>query len=85
MPMYVLPFVCSGESYAGIYVPTLAENIMIGNEKNVSDINLAGFMVGETKGASPLWYFMCMHSPPSSLCYRTTSLHVTSNQSFLYP
>jgi carboxypeptidase C (cathepsin A) len=40
------PFFVSGESYAGIYVPTLVEQIMIHNGAGDSNINLIGFMVG---------------------------------------
>jgi carboxypeptidase C (cathepsin A) len=37
----------SGESYAGIYVPTLVNTIRVMNERATSDqqINLKGFMV----------------------------------------
>ena len=41
-----LDFYIAGESYAGIYVPTLANAIRVGNEAGVSSINLVGFMVG---------------------------------------
>jgi len=41
------PFYVSGESYAGIYVPTLARQIMWGNKQNPSTaINLKGILVG---------------------------------------
>jgi len=39
-------FYVSGESYAGIYVPTLVEQIMIHNGEGDSKIPLKGFMVG---------------------------------------
>jgi len=41
------PFFVSGESYAGVYVPTLVQQIYLGNQggKNPK-INLEGFMVG---------------------------------------
>ncbi|KAL5463745.1 hypothetical protein EMCRGX_G032672 [Ephydatia muelleri] len=39
-------FYVSGESYAGIYVPTLVNLIRIMNEQGASNINLKGFMVG---------------------------------------
>jgi len=40
------PFYVSGESYAGVYVPMLVEQIMIHNEAKDSNINLVGFLVG---------------------------------------
>jgi len=39
-------FYIAGESYAGIYVPMLAERVTEGNQKGQSNINLKGFMVG---------------------------------------
>ncbi len=40
-------FYVSGESYAGVYVPTLVEQIMIHNDARIGlPINLKGFMVG---------------------------------------
>jgi len=40
------PFFVTGESYAGVYVPTLVEQIMIHNNNGQSSINLIGFAVG---------------------------------------
>ncbi len=37
--------VCSGESYAGIYVPTLVDYISKHNNQPSNMINLKGFMV----------------------------------------
>ena len=43
--MYALMCI-SGESYAGIYVPTLVDTIRVMNPKTTTDkINLKGFMV----------------------------------------
>lgn len=39
-------FYISGESYAGIYVPTLANRIVQGNRAGQSNINLVGIAVG---------------------------------------
>lgn len=39
-------FYISGESYAGVYVPTLVEQVMINNDAGVSSIPLKGFLVG---------------------------------------
>lgn len=39
-------FFVSGESYAGVYVPTLVEQIMIHNDAGDSNIPLEGFLVG---------------------------------------
>eukprot|EP00118_Oscarella_pearsei_P028674 m.2674 g.2674 ORF g.2674 m.2674 type:complete len:460 (+) comp8839_c0_seq1:55-1434(+) len=39
-------FYISGESYAGIYIPTLADLVRINNEKGATDINLKGLLVG---------------------------------------
>jgi serine carboxypeptidase-like clade 1 len=36
----------SGESFAGIYVPTLANRIVTGNQRGESNINLVGIAVG---------------------------------------
>ena len=35
----------SGESYAGIYVPTLVDTIRVMNQQTSDKINLKGFMV----------------------------------------
>jgi len=41
------PFFIAGESYAGVYVPTLAQQVVIGNQNNVQPhINLQGILVG---------------------------------------
>eukprot|EP00823_Brevimastigomonas_motovehiculus_P006481 TRINITY_DN5372_c0_g1_i1.p1 TRINITY_DN5372_c0_g1~~TRINITY_DN5372_c0_g1_i1.p1 ORF type:complete len:462 (+),score=79.03 TRINITY_DN5372_c0_g1_i1:33-1418(+) len=40
------PFYISGESYAGIYIPTLANAIVEHNKKGDSKINLKGVLVG---------------------------------------
>jgi len=41
------PFFVAGESYAGVYVPTLVQQIMEGNQGGQNPkINLEGFMVG---------------------------------------
>jgi carboxypeptidase C (cathepsin A) len=39
-------FFIAGESYAGVYVPTLANAIRVNNAQGLSKINLKGFMVG---------------------------------------
>jgi len=39
-------FYISGESYAGIYVPTLAQQVMFGNSNPNTYINLKGILVG---------------------------------------
>jgi len=39
-------FYISGESYAGIYVPTLAQQVMFGNQEPNTFINLKGILVG---------------------------------------
>jgi len=44
MQLFLLP--CSGESYAGIYIPMLVNTIRIMNQQNTTHhINLKGFMV----------------------------------------
>ena len=40
-------FFLTGESYAGIYVPTLARAILTDNSKEAASINLAGWAVGD--------------------------------------
>ena len=46
-PEYVKSdFYITGESYAGIYIPTLADRIRLGNQGGQSAINLLGFAVG---------------------------------------
>jgi carboxypeptidase C (cathepsin A) len=39
-------FFITGESYAGIYVPTLAQQVVLGNAAGKSSINLRGIAVG---------------------------------------
>jgi serine carboxypeptidase-like clade 1 len=39
-------FFIAGESYAGIYVPTLAQKILEGNQNGGLKIRLEGIMVG---------------------------------------
>jgi len=40
-------FYIAGESYAGIYVPTLAQQVMLGNQQNpATKINMKGILVG---------------------------------------
>eukprot|EP00118_Oscarella_pearsei_P016108 m.151064 g.151064 ORF g.151064 m.151064 type:complete len:461 (+) comp38566_c0_seq1:151-1533(+) len=39
-------FYISGESYAGIYIPMLADLVRINNEKRITNINLKGLLVG---------------------------------------
>lgn len=39
-------FYIAGESYAGIYIPTLVDTIRIMNQNATDNINLKGFMVG---------------------------------------
>lgn len=39
-------FYISGESYAGMYIPMLADEIRRGNAAGTSNINLVGFLVG---------------------------------------
>ena len=39
-------FFVTGESYAGMYVPTLADRILVGNAAGKPKINLKGFAVG---------------------------------------
>ena len=41
------PFYVTGESYAGIYVPTLALRIIDGNDAGMPHINLQGIAVGD--------------------------------------
>jgi len=68
------PFFVAGESYAGVYVPTLVQQIMEGNQggKNAK-INLEGFMVGNgctgnsvgscsDMGTEILFYFLAGHA-----------------------
>ncbi|CAB78333.1 SERINE CARBOXYPEPTIDASE I PRECURSOR-like protein [Arabidopsis thaliana] len=41
------PFFISGESYAGVYVPTLASEVVIGNKNGVKPaLNFKGYLVG---------------------------------------
>ncbi len=40
-------FFVSGESYAGVYVPTLAQQVVLGNQQqNTPTINIKGILVG---------------------------------------
>jgi len=67
-------FFVAGESYAGIYVPTLVEQIMNGNQGGMNPkINLEGFMVGNgctgydvgscsNAGTEILFYFLGGHA-----------------------
>eukprot|EP00358_Blepharisma_japonicum_P003747 CAMPEP_0202946780 /NCGR_PEP_ID=MMETSP1395-20130829/10270_1 /ASSEMBLY_ACC=CAM_ASM_000871 /TAXON_ID=5961 /ORGANISM="Blepharisma japonicum, Strain Stock R1072" /LENGTH=355 /DNA_ID=CAMNT_0049647581 /DNA_START=283 /DNA_END=1350 /DNA_ORIENTATION=+ len=61
-------FFVSGESYAGIYVPTLVNNILLYNQANpTTKINIQGFLVGNgctdwTVDADMAWpYFLYWH------------------------
>eukprot|EP01083_Nonionella_stella_P022267 61583_1 len=55
-------FFVTGESYGGVYVPTLTRRILIGNAAQGSIINLRGFAVGnglssdELNTDSSMWY-----------------------------
>ena len=51
---------CSGESYAGIYVPTLVDTIMNMNPRQTSDkqINLKGFGVSLTQVEATLYHII---------------------------
>ena len=52
MQFFLLP--CSGESYAGIYVPTLVNTIRIMNQQTTTNrINLKGFMVRSAVVTTP--------------------------------
>ncbi len=42
---YCVPVFAAGESYAGVYVPTLAARVAQGNKDKESNINLKGLMV----------------------------------------
>jgi serine carboxypeptidase-like clade 2 len=39
-------FYITGESYGGVYVPTLAYNVLLHNEASLNKINLKGIAVG---------------------------------------
>ena len=58
------PFYITGESYAGVYCPTLAAEIVRGNAAGKPPIHLAGMAVGDPCTDTPsqrqsmdmLWY-----------------------------
>ena len=53
---------CSGESYAGIYVPTLVQTIMNMNPQQTADrqINLIGFAVSLTEWEATFFHILCV-------------------------
>jgi hypothetical protein len=58
------PLFIAGESYAGIYIPTLADHITHGNDAGATAINLRGLMIGNgcTGSDTP----SCGQSPSAS-------------------
>jgi serine carboxypeptidase-like clade 1 len=63
-----LPFYIAGESYAGIYVPTLVSNILQWNSNATKPINLQGYLLGNAVTdwrydvSSAVPYFAYWHS-----------------------
>jgi serine carboxypeptidase-like clade 1 len=53
-------FFIAGESYAGVYVPTLANAIRVNNAQGLSKINLKGFMVGNGCTGSAVSHSFCI-------------------------
>ena len=41
------PLYLTGESYAGVYIPKLAQAVLAGNEGNADPLNMKGFAVGD--------------------------------------
>lgn len=80
-------FFITGESYAGVYCPTLAAEIVAGNAKGATTrINLVGMAVGDPctdndsqrQSMDMLWYAHKNSLVPDKVRWRTISWHLCS-------
>ncbi len=84
-PEYALnDFFIAGESYAGVYIPTLAQQIILSNEQSVgtdnSIIPLKGVLIGNGCSGMRLLLLPCTCS---SICVRTLLVETNSYVSVL--